>query len=158
MKAFSTCIGEGPLVTEIDEELASQIRETSFEYGAATGRPRRIGWFDTVASRYGAYVSGAHEIALTKLDSLTGINPMKICTEYMIKDRKTGDFPVMPELEMATPIYSEMPGWEEDISSVRSFDGLPKNARNYVLYLEKLVGLPVKYISVGPSRDAIIIR
>ncbi len=158
MKSFSTCIGEGPFVTEIKDSLANKIRETSFEYGAATGRPRRIGWFDAVASRYGAYVSGAYEIALTKLDSLTGINPLKICIAYMVNNKQVFEFPVMPELAMAVPVYIEMPGWEEDISGVRSFDKLPENARNYVLRLESLVGLPVKYISVGPSRDAIIIR
>jgi adenylosuccinate synthase len=158
MKAFSTCIGEGPFVTEIKDSLADQIRETSFEYGAATGRPRRIGWFDAVASRYGAYISGAHEIALTKLDSLTGINALKICPEYMVNNKQVTEFPVMPELAMAAPVFVEIPGWEEDISGIRNFDNLPENTRNYVLRLESLVGLPVKYISVGPSRDAMIIR
>jgi adenylosuccinate synthase len=158
MKAFSTCIGEGPFVTEITDSLANQIRETSYEYGAATGRPRRIGWFDAVASRYGAYVSGAYEIALTKLDSLTGINPLKICIAYTVNNQRITEFPVMPELAMAASVYTEMPGWEEDISGIRSFDNLPENTRNYVLRLEELVDLPLKYISVGPSRDAMIIR
>lgn len=158
MKAFSTCVGEGPFVTEIKDNLATQIRENSLEYGAATGRPRRIGWFDAVASRYGTYVSGAHEIALTKLDSLTGINPLKICTEYVVNNNRTTRFPVMPELEMAAPVYCERPGWEEDISGVRKFNDLPENTRNYVQYIEGLIGIPVKYLSVGPSREAIIIR
>jgi adenylosuccinate synthase len=158
MKAFSTCVGEGPFVTEIHDELATRIRETSFEYGASTGRPRRIGWFDAVASKYGTYVSGAAEIALTKLDSLTGLSPLRICTAYKIGSRIIDHFPVMPELSIAEPVYIEMPGWPEDITGIRNFNELPKKAVEYINRIEKLVECPVKYVSVGPSRNALIVR
>lgn len=158
MKAFSTCVGEGPFTTEIHGELASQIRETSFEYGASTGRPRRIGWFDAVASRYGADVSGATEIALTKLDSLSGLDPLRVCTAYRIGARTTASFPIVPELVKAEPVYFEMPGWKEDITGVRRFDQLPETAREYVKRIEELVERPVKYVSVGPSREAMVLK
>jgi adenylosuccinate synthase len=158
MKAFSTCVGEGPFVTEIHDETATRIRETSFEYGASTGRPRRIGWFDAVASRYGADVSGADEIALTKLDSLTGTDPVRICTAYRIGARVIDYFPIMPELLVAEPVYVEMPGWQEEITGVRDFNELPRNAIDYIHRIENLIDRPVKYISVGPSREAIILR
>jgi adenylosuccinate synthase len=158
MKAFSTCVGEGPFVTELHDELASRIRETSFEYGASTGRPRRIGWFDAVASRYGAYISSANEIALTKLDALTGIDPIRICTAYRVGSRIIDCFPIMPELSIAEPVYTEVPGWLEEITGVRNFNKLPGNAIDYINRIEKLVECPVKYISVGPSREAIILR
>ena len=110
MKAFSTCLGEVPFTTEIHGELANQIRETSFEYGALTGRPRRIGWFDAVASRYGTEVSGATELALTKLDSLSGLETLKICTAYCTESRTLDNFPITPELIKAKPVYTEVPG------------------------------------------------
>lgn len=158
MKAFSTCVGEGPFTTEIHGELANQIRETSFEFGAKTGRPRRIGWFDVVASRYGADVSGAIELALTKLDSLSGLDTLKICTAYRIGSRTTDNFPITPELVKAEPIYREVPGWKEDITGIRQFSKLPGAARDYVERIEQMVERPVKYVSVGPHRDAMIVR
>jgi adenylosuccinate synthase len=158
MKAFSTCVGEGPFTTEIHGELANQIRETSFEFGALTGRPRRIGWFDAVASRYGTDVSGATELALTKLDSLSGLNTLKICTAYRIGSRTIDNFPITPELVKAEPIYREVPGWKEDITGIRRFIELPRAARDYVERIEQLVEKPVKYVSVGPHREAMIVR
>ncbi len=158
MKAFSTCVGEGPFTTEILDELASQIRETSFEYGAATGRPRRIGWFDAVASRYGVDVSGATELALTKLDSLSGLPSLKICTHYRIDSRDIDYFPVVPELMHCEPAYIEMPGWEEDVTGVREYDKLPEAAQAYIIKIEQLVEKNITYISVGPHREAMIVR
>jgi adenylosuccinate synthase len=158
MKAFSTCVGEGPFTTEIHGGLAAQIREISFEYGALTGRPRRIGWFDAVASRYGAEVSGAAEIALTKLDSLSGLKTLNICTAYRIGARTLENFPITPELIQAEPVYTEMPGWEEDIREVRQFTQLPAAAQKYVERIERLVERPIKYVSVGPHREAMILR
>jgi adenylosuccinate synthase len=158
MKAFSTCVGEGPFVTEIHGELADKIRETSFEYGASTGRPRRIGHFDAVASRYGVEVSGATEVALTKLDSLSGLNPLKICTHYRIGSRDIDYFPIVPELVQAEPQYIEMPGWQEDITGIREYCKLPPAAREYVEKIEQLVQCRVAYISVGPERKALIVR
>jgi adenylosuccinate synthase len=158
MKAFSTCVGEGPFTTEIHGELADRIRETSFEFGALTGRPRRIGWFDAVASKYGSYISGATELTLTKLDSLSGVDSLKICTTYRIDTHIVDDFPITPELIRATPVYTEIGGWKEDIREVRRFAQLPGAAQKYVETIEKLVERPIKYVSVGPHRDAMIVR
>ena len=159
MKAFSTCVGEGPFVTEIVQaEVANELRETAHEYGAATGRPRRIGHFDALASRYGTYVQGATEIALTKLDSLSGRSPLLICTHYEFKGEQLDKFPINAVLEQCRPIYKEMDGWREDISGVRSFEELPKAAREYVLEIEGLISCPIRYISVGARRECLIDR
>lgn len=158
MKSFSTCVGEGPFATEVKGELAESIREVSHEYGAATGRPRRIGYFDAVASRYGAKVQNATEIALTKLDSLSGQQKLRICTHYKIGSKTIGYFPITAELINAEPVYTDMPGWQEDITHIRSYDKLPKFAKNYVQTIERLVEKPIRYISVGPEREALIIR
>jgi adenylosuccinate synthase len=158
MKAFSTCVGEGPFVTEIKGALAEQIRETSFEYGASTGRPRRIGYFDAVASRYGTEINGAKELALTKLDSLSGLSSLKICTHYRTGTKTTADFPITAELVQAEPVYAEVHGWKEDIRGVREYSRLPASARNYVEKLEELVQCRIAYISVGPEREAVIAR
>jgi len=159
MKAFSTCVGEGPFVTEIVQaEVANELRETAHEYGAATGRPRRVGHFDALASRYGTYVQGATEIALTKLDSLSGRSPLLICTHYEFKGEQLDKFPINAVLEQCRPIYKEMDGWREDISGVRSFEELPKAAREYVLEIEGLISCPIRYISVGARRECLIDR
>lgn len=159
MKAFSTCVGEGPFVTEIVQaEVANELRETAHEYGAATGRPRRIGHFDALASRYGTYVQGATEIALTKLDSLSGRSRNLICTHYEFKGKRLDKFPINAVLEQCRPIYKEMEGWQEDISGVRSFEQLPVAAREYVLEIERLISCPIRYISVGARRECLIDR
>jgi len=158
MKAFSTCVGEGPFTTEIHGELADNLRETSFEYGALTGRPRRIGYFDAVASLYGIEVSGATELVLTKLDSLSGLSTIKICTHYRVGSRVIDYFPIVPELGKAEPVYIEMEGWNEDITGVRDFEQLPRAAQAYIEQIERLVSMRISYISVGPHREAMIIR
>jgi adenylosuccinate synthase len=158
MKAFSTCVGEGPFVTEMKSEIADSLREIAHEYGAATGRPRRIGHFDAVASRYGVITQRANEIALTKLDCLSGQKTLKICTHYLIGKSKTSVFPITAELVQASPVYIEMPGWNEDITEIRDFHKLPSNAKAYIDTIEKLIECPIKYISVGASREAIIVR
>lgn len=144
--------------TEIRGEIADTLREIAHEYGAATGRPRRIGYFDVVASRYGAKLQNTTEIALTKLDSLSKQKTLKICTHYKIGDKIIDYFPITPELMLAEPVYIDVPGWDEDISNIRDFQKLPGPSRNYVETIEKLVGFPIRYISVGPERDALIIR
>lgn len=158
MKAFSTCVGAGPFVTEITGEDADNLRETAFEYGASTGRPRRIGHFDAVASRYGAKVQGVDEIAITKLDSLSGREKLYICTAYEADGKTYENFPLNPVLDKSTPKYIEMPGWTEDINGCRKFDELPQTARDYVTKIEELIGYNVKYISVGPERESLIIK
>lgn len=158
MKSYSTCVGEGPFVTEIFDKTAELIREKGKEYGASTGRPRRIGWFDAVASRYGCIVSSATEVAITLLDVLSGFDELKICVSYDIGGSKTEDFPTTQYLETAKPVYITMPGWKENITSITRFNDLPENAKNYVLKIEELVKTKIKYVSVGPERNQLIIR
>jgi adenylosuccinate synthase len=158
VKAFATCVGEGPFVTEIHGEPADQFRERTGEFGAATGRPRRIGHFDAVATRYGVLMQGATEVALTKLDDLSEQKTLQICTHYAIEGRQSTDFPLAPELNTASPVYEELEGWGADIRDVRKYGDLPGAARAYVERIEHLIGVPIKFISVGPERDALITR
>jgi len=158
MKSFSTCVGSGPFVTEMSDEEAGQLRGTAMEYGASTGRPRRIGHFDAVATRYGARIQGTDEIAMTKLDSLSGQKKLKICIGYNIDGKSFNDFQLTPGLEIAEPEYIEMDGWDEDITGCRNFTELPKNAQDYVNKVEDLIGFKIKYISVGPERESLIIK
>jgi adenylosuccinate synthase len=156
MKAYSTCVGEGPFVTEITGEKANSIREKGNEYGASTGRPRRIGWFDAVASRYGCEITGATEIAITLLDVLSYEEELKICTKYKTANEVTSDFPTTQKLYDTSPEYITMSAWSDDITAVRNFNDLPKNAQKYVLKIEELIGVKIKYISVGPRREQLI--
>ncbi len=158
MKSFSTCVGAGPFVTRMNDEEANSLRETAFEYGASTGRARTIGHFDAVASKYGADVQGTDEIAITKLDSLSGLKTLKICTAYNIDDKSTKTFPLTPLLDRAVPEYIELPGWDEDITKCRKFSELPANAQNYINKIEELMGYSMNYISVGPERESLIIK
>jgi len=157
MKAFSTCVGTGPFVTEMHGNSAETLREIAYEYGASTGRPRRIGYFDGVASKYGVQMQSATELVLTKLDCLSGQRNLKICTHYKIGSRIIDYFPLTAELANAKPAYIKLPGWAEDISGVRTFSKLPKNAQEYIKTIEKIVDCPIKYISVGAERNAIIV-
>lgn len=158
IKAFSTCVGEGPFVTLMETDEGNALRESAKEYGAATGRPRTIGHFDGVASRYGVWAQGATEVAVTKLDSLSGRKTLKICVDYEYRGKRVGRFPLNAILEEAKPVYIEMPGWDEDLSGARTFDALPKAARDYVLEIERMVECHVRYVSVGPEREALIDR
>jgi adenylosuccinate synthase len=158
VKAFSTCVGAGPFVTEMPDAEAEQLREIAFEYGAATGRPRRIGHFDAVATRYGLRLQQTTEVALTKLDSLSGRAELLVCTHYEVGGRRLSSFPLNYELERARPVYERLPGWAEDVSGVRRFADLPAAARAYVLRVEELTGWPIRYVSVGPAREALIDR
>ena len=158
VKAFSTCVGEGPFVTRMSDREADALRESADEYGASTGRPRTIGHFDAIATRYGAWAQGASEIALTKLDCLSGQKSLKICTDYTYRGEAVGRFPPNAILDEAEPVYMEMPGWEEDITGVRHFDDLPATARDYVLEIERRIECPIRFVSVGPEREALIDR
>ena len=158
MKAYSTCVGSGPFTTEMQESEAKNLRETAFEYGASTGRPRRIGHFDAVATRYGAMIQGTNEIAITKVDSLSGQKKLLICNEYEINGKSVTDFPLTPALEIANPKYIEMEGWSEDISKCRNFNELPAAAINYVNKIEELIGYRIRYVSVGPERESLILK
>lgn len=158
VKAFSTCVGEGPFVTRMEVDEGDELRETALEYGAATGRPRTIGHFDALATRYGVWAQGATAVALTKLDSISGRKTLKICTDYTYRGEPVGRFPLNAVLDEAEPVYEEVPGWEEDITGVRRFEDLPAAAQAYVERIEELIECPIRFVSVGPERDALIIR
>lgn len=157
MKAFATCVGEGPFVTRMSDAEANELRESAQEYGARTGRPRTIGHFDAVASRFGVRVQEATEIAITKLDSLSGRPELKICTHYSIDGKTVDAFP-LTGLERAKPVYETVPGWTEDLSHCRRFNELPPTAQRYVMRIEELIGARIRYVSVGPARDQLIER
>ena len=158
VKAYSTCVGEGPFVCEMFGEEAERLREAGFEYGAKTGRPRRVGPLDIVATRYGVRAQAATEIALTKLDVLSYLDEIPVCTAYEVCGEEIEEFPFPTALEAAKPVIKTLKGWKSDISGVRSFDDLPREAREYVEFIEKSIECPITYISVGPERDSIIIR
>ncbi len=154
-KAYTTRVGKGPFPTELFDETGDQIRNLGNEFGTTTGRPRRCGWFDAVIMRYAVRVNGLTSIALNKLDTLAGLDTLKICTGYRKADGSiTPDFPAsLEELDGCTPVYEELPGFSEDISKCRSFDELPAAAKAYIARVEELLGCPVKMVGVGPARD-----
>ena len=158
VKAYSTCVGEGPFTAEWFGEEASRLREAGAEYGAATGRPRRVGPMDIVATRYGVAMQGATEVALTKIDILSYMEQIPICVQYELNGVKTDDFPFPAAIAEAKPVIEYMPGWKCDVSGCRNFDELPKEAQNYINFIEKNIGCPITNISVGAARDEIIRR
>ncbi len=158
VKAYSTCVGEGPFTCEWFGEEAEKLRAEGGEYGASTGRPRRVGPIDIVATRYGCRVQGATEVALTKMDILSYMEEIPICAQYELNGEKTDDFPFPADLPQAKPVLTSMPGWKCDISKVRTYEELPQAARDYIEYVEKEIGCRISYVSVGPERDAIIVR
>lgn len=158
VKAYSTCVGEGPFTAEWFGAEADKLREAGGEYGAATGRPRRVGPLDQVATRYGVKVQGATSIALTKLDILSYMEEIPVCIAYDIDGKKTEAFPFPSQLAKAKPVMETLPGWGCDISGVRYWEDLPQAAQDYVTYVEDQIGCPITYVSVGADRDAIIQR
>lgn len=156
MKAYSSCVGEGPFTCEFFGAEADELRAAGGEYGAATGRPRRVGGFDVVASRYGVLVQGASELALTKLDVLSELERIPVCTAYELDGQRITSFPMGEELERAKPVYEYLPGFSGDVSACRSFAELPKNAQDYVRWVEDAVGCKISYVSVGAGRDEYI--
>ena len=158
VKAYSTCVGEGPFVCEMSGEEAEKLREAGAEYGAKTGRPRRVGPIDLVATRYGVEVQGATKLALTKLDVLGYLPRVPVCVRYRVNGEETDRFPFPTELEKAEPVIEYMDGWCCDLSGVRRWEDLPDAARKYVLRIEEAVGCPIRYVSVGPERSSIILR
>ncbi|MBP1924554.1 adenylosuccinate synthase [Sedimentibacter acidaminivorans] len=157
MKAYSSCVGEGPFTCEMFGKEADALREAGGEYGAATGRPRRVGPFDVVASRYGTRIQGADTLALTKLDILSYLDKIPVCTGYSVNGNVTTEFPLGEDLNNATPIYEYVDGWQCDIGKCRKQSDLPIEAVNYIKYIEEKVGCPIKYISVGAEREDYLI-
>ena len=158
MKAYSTCVGEGPFTAEMFGEEAENLRKAGGEYGAATGRPRRVGGFDVVASRYGCMVQATDEIALTKLDILDKLEKIPVCVAYDVNGKRVDEFPSGEALNIAKPIIEYLDGWNCPTVNCRKYEDLPENARKYIEYIENAVDCNIKYISVGAERDAIIIK
>jgi len=161
VKAYSSAVGAGEFVSEIFGEEADELRHRGGdggEYGATTGRPRRMGWFDAVASRYGVRMQGATQVSLTVLDVLGYLDELPICVGYEIDGKITRDFPVTAELKKAKPVYEKLPGWKCEIKGVRKYEELPENCRKYIEFIEKELGVPVTMVSNGPGREDIIYK
>ena len=161
VKAYSSAVGAGAFVSEIFGQEADELRRRGGdggEFGATTGRPRRMGWFDAVASRYGCRIQGATEVALTVLDVLGYLDELPVCVGYDIDGKVTKDFPTTAELEKAKPVYTKLPGWKCDIRGIGTYEELPKECRDYVEFIEKELGVKITMVSNGPGRDEIIYR
>ncbi|MDT8862806.1 adenylosuccinate synthase [Alkalihalobacillus sp. MEB130] len=153
-KAYTTRVGDGPFPTELHDEIGDTIREVGNEYGTTTGRPRRVGWFDSVVVRHARRVSGITDLSLNSIDVLTGIKTLKICTAYKYRGEVIEEFPAsLKVLAECEPVYEELPGWEEDITGVKTLNELPANARHYIERVSQLTGIPLTVFSVGPDRN-----
>ncbi|OAJ74696.1 adenylosuccinate synthetase [Brevibacillus sp. SKDU10] len=153
-KAYTTRVGDGPFPTELHDATGDHIREVGFEFGTTTGRPRRIGWFDAVVVRHARRVSGITGLAITKLDTLSGIDKLRICTAYKYKGEILNEFPAsLKVLAECEPVYEELEGWSEDITGVRDLNDLPATARHYIERITQLTGVPMSIFSVGPDRE-----
>ena len=161
-KAYSSAVGAGEFVSEIlEEDVADELRKRGGdggEYGATTGRPRRMGWFDCVASKYGCRMQGTTDVAFTVLDVLGYLDEIPVCVGYEIDGKVTTDFPTTPLLKKAKPVYEKLPGWKCDIRGIQKYEELPENCRKYVEFIEKQIGFPITMISNGPGREEIIYR
>jgi adenylosuccinate synthase len=160
-KSFQTRVGAGPFPTEVSGQMAKRLRGTGEnpwdEYGTTTGRPRRVGWFDMVLLRYAARVNGLTELALTKLDILTGLPDIKLCVAYRQGEQTLTELPFGPaDLSPFEPVYEALPGWEQDLTKVQAWEDLPPQARAYILRIEELSGVPVRLVSVGPERHQVV--
>ncbi|MFN2594403.1 MAG: adenylosuccinate synthetase, partial [Actinomycetota bacterium] len=156
-KAYCTRVGSGPFPSEADLADAEILVEAGAEYGTTTGRKRRCGWFDAVAARYAARLNTLTEVVVTKLDVLSAFPSIKVCTAYEFEGERFGEMPPNQTIfNKCTPVFEELPGWNEDISSARSLDDLPKEARSYLETLEELIGVRISWVSVGPGRDEIV--
>ena len=159
VKAYTTRVGEGPLPTELTGEMGNRLRDSGNEYGAVTGRPRRCGWYDAVAVRYGVRINGLDALALTKLDVLDGLDRLDICNAYRCGSKTIAEFPSdISQLAACEPVYESMPGWSTPTRGIRRFADLPENARRYIARLEEVSGVPAAIVSTGSDRDDTIIR
>ncbi|MCU1507503.1 MAG: adenylosuccinate synthase [Microbacteriaceae bacterium] len=159
VKAYTTRVGAGPFPTELHDESGEFLRSAGAEFGTTTGRPRRTGWYDAPIARYSARINGVTDFVLTKLDVLTGLEQIPVCVAYEVDGVRVDEVPVsQSDFHHAVPVYENFPGWNDDITGIREFEDLPKNARDYVLALEKISGSRISAIGVGPGRDAIVVR
>ena len=161
VKAYSSAVGAGEFVSEIFGEEADELRKRGGdggEFGATTGRPRRMGWFDCVASRFGCKIQGATQVALTVVDVLGYLDEIKVCVGYEIDGKVTKEFPTTAELAKAKPVYETLPGWNCEIRGIQKYEDLPENCRKYVEFIEKEIETPITMVSNGPARHEIIYR
>jgi adenylosuccinate synthase len=159
VKAYTTRVGAGPFPTELDNEIGQYIRDKGHEYGTTTGRPRRCGWFDAVAVIYSVKIGAIDSIAMLHLDTLSGLKELQICKAYTINGKEVTFFPSdLSKLSKAVPVYETMPGWDEDITGVSNYKDLPKNAKKYIERIEKIIGVKLEMIGIGPKRDQTILR
>ncbi|MFT4233853.1 MAG: adenylosuccinate synthetase, partial [Microbacterium sp.] len=159
VKAYTTRVGSGPFPTELEDEQGEWLRTAGAEFGTTTGRPRRVGWYDALITKYATRINGITDLVLTKLDILTGLEQIPVCVAYDVDGVRFDDIPVnQTDFHHATPILQNFPGWSEDISTARTFEELPQNAQDYVLALERMSGTRISVIGVGPARDAVIVR
>ena len=159
VKAYTTRVGEGPFVTELDNEIGEEIRIKGREFGTVTGRSRRCGWFDAVVVKYAARTNGLTSIAFMLLDVLTGFEEIQICTAYKCGDEILENFPAsLEDLAKCEPVYEELDGWNEDLTNIEKFEDLPENAKKYIARIEELVDVNIDLVSVGPNRTQTIIR
>ena len=161
VKAYSSAVGAGAFVSEIFGDEAEELRNRGGdggEYGATTGRPRRVGWFDAVATRYGCRIQGATEVAFTVLDVLGYLDEIPVCIGYEIDGEVTRDFPTTAKLEKAKPVFTKLPGWKTDIRGIKNYADLPENCRKYIEFVEKEIEVPITMVSNGPGRDDIIVK
>ena len=160
-KAYSSAVGAGAFVSELFGDEAEEMRRRggdAGEYGATTGRPRRVGWFDAVATKYGCMVQGATQVVLTAIDCLGYLDEIKVCTGYEIDGKVTTDFPVPALLDQAKPVYETLPGWKCDIRGLTDYSAFPQAAKDYVDFLEERIGYPIALVSTGPKRHEIAVR
>jgi adenylosuccinate synthase len=158
-KAYTTRVGIGPFPTEDHTDLGERLRKAGQEYGTTTGRPRRCGWLDLVALRYAQRINGFTHLALTKLDVLSGFPEIRVAVAYRLAGRKVEDFPkAFWELERVEPVYEVLPGWRKEIRGIQDFEELPKEAKEYVRFVEEALSVPVALIGTGPEAQALIVR
>lgn len=158
-KAYATRVGSGAFPTEFEDDIAKRIRETAHEYGTTTKRPRRIGWLDAVVLKYSTMINGLTGISLMLLDVLSGIETLKVCTAYELNGKKIESIPSrISDFEVCKPIYETLPGWSEDLSQIKTYEELPENAKGYIAFIEKITGVPIVMVSVGPDINQTIIR
>lgn len=156
-KAYGSRVGGGPFPTELNDEIGATIRERGREYGTATGRPRRTGWFDAVAARYVARLNGVTEVALTLLDVLDGFETIRVCTSYQLNEVSVGYIPARNDLlDQVVPVFTDLPGWQADLTSARAASDLPSNAAGYIEFLEDAIGAPITMVGIGPAREQLV--
>jgi adenylosuccinate synthase len=157
-KAYITRVGEGPFPTELFDAEGERLRSVGHEYGTTTGRPRRCGWFDVPVARYASRINGVTDLVITKLDVLTGLEQIPVCVAYDVDGERVSEVPMtQTDFHHAVPVYEDLPGWDEDISGARSFDDLPKNAQDYITFLEERCGARISAVGVGPERDQTVV-